>query len=299
MEMIVKLFLPLSLAFIMFSLGITLKFQDFARVAIMPKALAIGLIGQLLLLPLIAFGLLQLFPLGPALALGVMILAFSPGGVTSNMLTYIAGGSVALSVTLTAVSSVLCVATVPFLVALSAQHFLNQDALQVDVRSIAVSMALLTAAPVLIGLLLNHFAARFAYRIAPAISKIATLLLIIIVAAAIVTNLDLLIENILLLGPILIALNAIMLGIGYTFARLAKLNHPDSTAIALETGLQNGTLGITVGSMVLAGSGALPATSLASGIYVITMYFCTLPFIYWIRRGARQQSSLKEARQNS
>lgn len=287
MDIILKLFLPLSLAVIMFSLGITLTGEDFKRVAKMPRAFSIGMLGQLLLLPVVAFLILQVIELEPAMAFGVMLLSFAPGGVTSNMLTRFSGGSVALSVSLTAITSLLCVLTVPLLTAAAASHFLGAAMPRVDVTSIGIAMALITAVPVALGVAVNHWAPAFSARISKGLSALAAILFVVIVLGAIATNWTVLIENIAELGPVLILLNVVMLVIGYGGAKAMKLSHPDSIAIAMEVGVQNATLGITVGALVAMTGEALPPYSLASGIYGITMYGCAFAFILWARRKAK------------
>ncbi|SDR16394.1 bile acid:sodium symporter family protein [Pseudovibrio sp. Tun.PSC04-5.I4] len=284
MDIILKLFLPLSLAVIMFSLGITLTGQDFKRVVKMPRAFSVGLLGQLLLLPAVAFLILQVIELEPAMAFGVMLLSFAPGGVTSNLLTRFSGGTVALSVSLTAITSLLCVLTVPLLTAAAAVYFLGSDAPMIDVTSIGIAMALITTVPVALGVVVNHLTPAFSVRISKVLSAVATILFVVIALGAVATNWSVLIANIAELGPVLILLNVVMLLIGYNGAKAMKLSHQDSIAIALEVGVQNATLGITVGALVAMNGEALPPYSLASGIYAITMYGCAFVFIFWARR---------------
>ncbi len=293
MDIIIKLFLPLSLAFIMFSLGITLTLQDFKRVVQIPRAFSIGMLGQLVLLPASAFLILQVVELEPAMAFGVMLLAFAPGGVTSNMLTRFGGGSVALAVSITAITSVLCVLTVPVFAAAAASHFLGAAMPKIDVTSIGISMALITAVPVATGLAVNHLAPTFASKISKVVEIVASVLFVVIVLGALVTNWSVLMANILELGPVLVLLNVVMLTIGYGGAKMMKLSHPDSVAIAMEVGVQNATLGITVGALIAMSSEALPPYSLASGVYGITMYACAFLFIGWLRWRARKNPELR------
>ncbi|AEV35729.1 P3 protein (Solute carrier family 10 member 3) [Pseudovibrio sp. FO-BEG1] len=293
MDILLKLFLPLSLAFIMFSLGITLTLQDFKRVVQMPRAFSVGMLGQLLLLPAIAFLILQVVELEPAMAFGVMLLSFAPGGVTSNMLTRFSGGSVALAVSLTAVTSVLCVLTVPIFSAAAADYFLGAAMPKIDVTAIGISMALITAVPVALGVAVNHLAPSFTSAISKVVSLVASVLFVVIVLGAIATNWSVLTANILELGPVLIFLNVVMLLIGYGGAKMMKLSHPDSVAIAMEVGVQNATLGITVGALIAMSGEALPPYSLASGIYGITMYGCAFLFILWARRKAKAHPELR------
>jgi BASS family bile acid:Na+ symporter len=283
MDILLNVGLPLSLAFIMFSLGLGLTFVDFGRVLNAPKAFCIGLVAQVAAVPLTAFILLHVFTLSPALAFGVMILAFCPGGVTSNILTKLAGGDLALSITLTAVISLLSVLTVPPLVAWSARYFMGEAAPAIDVTSLAIAMFVITAVPVLIGLLLHHFKPDLAQKIEPAMAKAAALLFVLIVVAALAANWSVFIGNLSILGPVLIALNLLLLALGLGISKAAGLPGTQSSAVAIEAGVQNSTLGITVAGLIAA-DGGLGPFALPSGVYGITMYLVTLPVIFLILR---------------
>lgn len=281
--MLLTVALPLSLAIIMLSLGIGLTVHDFARVFKMPKAVLTGIAMQIIGLPLLALVILQLFPLTPGLAFGVMLLAFCPGGVTSNFITKLAGGTVALSITLTALVSLTSVITVPILVSWAAATFLTAQAPSINVTNIAISMFAITALPVLIGVAIRHFAQTTANRLEPILSKLAIALFVIIVAAAIALNWSLFITSLAKLGPMLILLNIAALAIGLLIARTLGLSSPDAKATTIELGVQNSTLGITVASLV-AGGTALPEYALPAAVYGITMYFVTIPAIFALRR---------------
>ena len=287
--MLVKVALPLILAFIMFSLGLGLRGSDFGRVLRFPKAFGLGLLNQLILLPLVAFGLVKLFGLSPVLAFGTMVLALCPGGVTTNVLTRIAGGNTPLSISMTAVTSLLSVLTVPLLVAWSAAHFLGEDAPEVNIVSLGMQMFAITAVPVGIGMLVTRAAPGFVDRAASVISRVATGLFVLIVVAALATNWGVVSSNFLALGPVLVVLNLGLLALGLLTARLAGLDRRDGTTIAIESGVQNGTLGIAVGTLV-AGSAAaaevLPPETVPSAVYGLTMYAVTVPFVLWRVRGA-------------
>lgn len=288
--MIVNVALPLILAFIMFSLGLGLRKNDFTRVAKFPKAFGTGLLNQLILLPLVAFAIARQLAVSPELALGIMILAFCPGGVTSNVLTRLAGGSVPLSISLTAVTSLVSILTVPFLVALSANHFMGSDAPGISVAGLGIKMFLLTAVPVLIGMWLTSAKPDLVEKISAAVSKIALVLFVLIIVAAIAKNRVVFFGNLPTLGPALILLNLVMLGFGLLSSRLARLDHGEATSISLESGVQNGTLGIAVGAMIAASATEnLPPVTVPSAVYGITMYLVSLPFVAW-RRGAKKAS---------
>lgn len=280
--MLIDVGLPLSLAVIMFSLGYGLTFSDFGRVLSVPKAALTGIVGQVVLLPAIAYLALMLVNLPPALAFGVMLLAFCPGGVTTNILTKLAGGNVALSITLTAVVSLLSVLTVPILVSWAATRYLGEAAPPINVTGIAVTMFAITAVPVIIGMLVRVLATAFAERTERAVSIIATVLFVVIIAAALATNWDLFIANIGTLGPILIVFNAVLLILGVLISRMVGLTGDDGLSISIEMGVQNGTLGIAVAGLV-AQAGGIPEYALPAAVYGITMYIVTIPGMFVLK----------------
>jgi len=280
--MLIDVALPLSLAIIMFSLGFGLTFADFGRVVSVPKAALTGIVCQVVLLPAIAFVALMLVNLPPALAFGVMLLAFCPGGVTTNILTKFAGGNVALSITLTAVVSLLSVLTVPILVSWAATQFLGEAAPEINVSSIAVTMFAITAVPVLIGMLVRYVATDFAERSERSVSILAAILFVVIIVAALATNWDLFVANIGTLGPILVLLNVVLLVLGVLITRVVGLTGDDGLSISIELGVQNGTLGIAVAGLV-AQTGGIPEFALPAAVYGITMYIVTIPGMYILR----------------
>jgi BASS family bile acid:Na+ symporter len=284
MDSLITVFLPLALAIIMFSLGLGLTTEDFRRILTEPKAFLAGAFAQLVLIPVIAYGLVLAFRLPPALAVGVMILAFCPGGVTANLLTKLAGGTVALSISLTGAISLLSVFTVPVLVSLTAAHFLGVDAPPIDVTALGLSMVVITFVPVLSGIALRHLAPRAALALDRVVSRLALVLFCVVVVGAIAANWRIFADNIAALGPVLVILNILLLAVGLGLARALSLTPSEGKAIALETGVQNATLGITVGALITAQAGALPVFSLPSGVYGITMYLVSIPFVFWLRR---------------
>ena len=192
MGYVATIFLPLALAFIMFSLGLALTLQDFIRVASQPKDFCIGLISQVVILPLVGLALVTIWPVSPEIALGVMIIAAAPGGVTSNILTSFGRGDVALSISLTAVISLLCVITIPFIVVFSYDYLLG-DALkgEVSVARTAVSVFLIVTVPVLIGLGVRRYAEGFALRFQSMAGKISTILFVVVLLGAVFQELSL------------------------------------------------------------------------------------------------------------
>lgn len=281
-NVIIDVVLPVALAFIMFSLGIGLNVDDFALVAKEPKAFAIGVTNQMIVLPIMGFAIASSLGLSPELAVGLMILACCPGGVTSNILTKLANGDTALSVSYTAVVSVVTVITLPLIVGFSMDHFMGEAAPDIDILSLGITMFLLTTIPVGIGMAIRHFSAETADKMDKGVSMVATGLFVIIVLAAIATEWDTLMDNIGKLGPAVIVLNILMLGIGYKSAEFLELDPDRATAVSIESGIQNATVGITVGGLILAApDGGISTLSLPSGVYGVLMYPVIAPFIYW------------------
>ena len=284
MDILIKVVLPLGLAFIMFSLGLGLTFADFARVVKRPYAFLIGGLNQVILLPLIAFVVIMIFGLTAELAVGFMILAFCPGGVTSNIISRLSNGDVALSVSLTAIVSLLSMITVPLFLAWAVSHFMGTQAPAVNITRIAISMFIITALPVLVGLLIRQYAPIFAEKAAPAVTNIATGLFVIIVAAALASNWRLFVNNLPTLAPSLIALNVALLVIGYFIAKAAGLTINEVKTVAIETGIQNSTLGITVATLIAGQATGFSAYSLPSAVYGILMYLVAAPAVALFRK---------------
>ena len=286
MDSLITVFLPLALAVIMFSLGLGLTVADFVRVVTQPRAYALGAVLQLVVIPLVAYGLAVAFRLSPELAVGMMILSLSPGGVTSNLLTKLAKGDVALAVSLTGTTSLIAVVTMPLLAAFFADHFMGADAPPINITSLGFTMFLITALPVLLGLLLRRYATDLAQAIEKPLEKVAVALFVVVVLGALASNWRLFVDNLLLLGPRLVLLTIILLGFGLAAGRLLGLKGAEATAISIETGVHNATVGITVGTLIAEAASGLPPFSLPSGVYGLTMYLVTIPFVLWRRKVA-------------
>ena len=279
--MIIDIFLPLSLVFIMFTLGAGLSTQDFKNVLREPKAFGLGIINQLIILPIVAFSIVTVVGLTNEMAVGVMILACCPGGVTSNIITKLAKGDTALSISYTAVASIVTVITLPLIVGFSMQYFMGSDAPTINILSLGLTMFFITAVPVSTGLFINTKFHNIANSFTPVANKISTVLFIIIVAGALISEWDTFISNLYTLGPAIIALIIIMLFIGYNSAQWFSLGKKKAATIAIESGIQNATVGITIGNLILSQGTGLSILSLPSGVYGILMYLVCLPFVFW------------------
>ena len=290
-NVIIDVVLPLSLAFIMFSLGLGLTTSDFGLVFTEPKAFAIGITNQMLVLPIIGFSVATIVGLSGEMAVGLMILACCPGGVTSNILTKLAKGDTALSISYTAVVSVVTVISLPLIIGFSMDHFMGEAAPDIDILSLGVTMFMLTALPVTVGMLMRRYSPDRTDKIEPRASKLAAGLFVIIVIAAIVSEFDTLMDNLGTLGPAVIILNVVMLGIGWSSASVFGLNEQRATTVAIESGIQNASVGITVGGLILAptAGATLSTLSLPSGVYGVLMYLVIAPFLFWRRNSSVQE----------
>ena len=282
MGSVTNVVLPLALAFIMFALGLGLTADDFARVVKNPRDFIVGAASQLILLPVVAFLLVSLWSLPPELALGVMIIAAAPGGVTSNILTAFARGDVALSISLTAVISLVCVVTIPLIVVFAHGQFVGGDALgEVSVGKTAVSVFAIVTVPVLIGLLVRRFATGFALRFERIAGRISTVLFAIVLAGAIYQEKNNIVTYFAQAGLVTLVLNLVMMVLAYMIARKYASGAQQRIAISIECGLQNGTLAIAVATLLFGGGlVAVPAAT-----YSLIMFATALIYIVFIRRG--------------
>ncbi|MEP6018078.1 MAG: bile acid:sodium symporter family protein [Paracoccaceae bacterium] len=283
MDILINVVLPLSLAIIMFSLGLGLTFADFTRVLTRPKAFTLGAVAQIAVLPLAAFIVIQVFGLGGEIAVGFMLLSICPGGVTSNMISKLAKGDVALSVTLTAIVSLLSLLTVPALAAWSLHHFMGDLAPPISVRELTIAVFLITTVPVLLGLLIRQLVPSIADKIEPLLSRVAAVLFGIIIVAAVAGNWTIFTENLITLGPALILLNVSLLLLGFALASGLGLTWGERKTISLEVGIQNATLGIALAALISGTTQGFSTVALPSAVYGITMYLCALPFVAWFR----------------
>ena len=265
---ITQILLPVSLAFIMFTLGLSLALADFRRVAVQPRDFMVGAFSQVILLPAVALLLVFVWPMAPALAVGVMLLAACPGGVTSNLMTYLAKGDTALSVTLTAVISLLSVVTLPFIVGSAIAWKMASAAPDFSVFTTVAGIFVITVVPVAIGMAVRGFWPGFAARFERLGRVIATILFVLIVAWAIYAERANLADYFRQVGPAMLVLNLVMMSLAFGLAVFFRLGGKQRRAIVLECGLQNGTLAIVVAGTLL----QQPAMMIPAGIYSIIMF---------------------------
>ena len=281
MNIVTDVILPLALAFIMFVLGMGLTGADFLRVIKQPRDFLIGTFSQIILLPIIALILVMIWPISPELAIGVMIIAAAPGGVTSNLLTSFAKGDVALSISLTAIISLLCVITIPFIILTSVELLGGLNSTQ-DISLLGMSrdMFLIVTVPVILGMLLRSFASRVALQFEPIAKKISIILFVLVLLGAILAEKENVISYFAQAGLITLVLNVVMMIVAYYVAQLFASGVEQKKCITIECGLQNGTLAIFVGTSIFdGGMYIIPAAT-----YSLIMFVTSLIFIYLVKR---------------
>jgi bile acid:Na+ symporter, BASS family len=244
-------FLPLALSVIMFSLGLSLTPADFKRVFVLPKGVAIGLTNLLAISPLLAFGVAELYSLSPTLAVGLVLLGASPGGTMANLLTHLARGDVALSVTMTAVSSVAAVLTVPLYLSLAADGFGAADVSdQIEMSGVVLRVFLITIIPLSLGMFVRSRSSTRVGEIEGRFKQIALGVFLLVVVGAVIAEFGKIADNFTDVAAAALTLNVLAMSVSYGVARGARLSNRQSTAIAMELGVHNSTLAITVAATV-------------------------------------------------
>jgi bile acid:Na+ symporter, BASS family len=286
MGVVTDVVLPLALAFIMFALGLGLVTNDFYHIVRRPKDFLVGAFSQMVLLPAVAFLLVMVWPLSPELAVGVMIIAAAPGGVTSNLITAFARGDVALSISLTAVTSLLSFVTIPFVVAFAHQQLVGGGTGDVSILGTAVSVFLIVAVPVLLGMAVRRFAGAFALRFEPMARRVSIILFVLVLLGAILQERENIVAYFAEAGLVTLVLNVVMMALAFCLATLLGSGPRQRIAICIECGLQNGTLAITVATLLFGGGAyVIPAAT-----YSLIMFVTALIFVALVRRAAVETS---------
>lgn len=282
----IDVLLPAALAFIMFSVGLALQGADFRRVFVRPRALLIGLVGQLVLVPLAALAVVLAFDLPPLLGMGLMVLAACPGGASSGFLTHLARANAALSLSLTVISSLAALLTFPLLVkavlAAFGEGVFGADGgvlAELPVGRLIGSVLVVTTLPIVAGMLLRLRAPAFTARAEPAIARVATLFFAAIVVATFVSHQHTILANLLSVGPATLVLNFAVMGLGYGLVMLAGAERRDAVAVAMECGLQNAGLAIFVAIVLL----RQPELAVGAVVYALTMNFGALGLVFIAR----------------
>ena len=254
----------------MLGMGLSLTLADFKRVLLYPRAIFIGLFNQLILLPIIGFGIATLFNLPPEIAVGIMILAACPGGPTSNLISHLAKADLALSVTLTALSSLITIVTIPFIVTFALNHFMEQgQQIALNIPGTILQIFVIVVIPIVIGMLVRHYSPRFAQRMGKPVRIASGLVLLLIIVGLVLKEKDNFASYFKQAGLATFILNVLTMLIGFYSARLFKIGKEQASSISIESGIQNGTLAISIAVVLLNNS----AFAIAPAVYSLLMFF--------------------------
>jgi BASS family bile acid:Na+ symporter len=279
-----------SLIIIMLGMGLSLVMDDFKRIIVYPKAILVGLVNQLIFLPLIGFGIAVGFQLAPEIAIGIMILAACPGGPTSNLIAHLAKGDTALSVTLTALSSFITILTIPFIVNFALEHFLEKgEMIRLDVMDSIKNIFIIIIIPIVIGMLVRRYAPEFSKKMGKPVRIASAIVLALVIIGIVIKEKENFVSYFQQAGIAALLLNLISMVVGYLSSRLLRIMDRRAISISIESGIQNGTLAITV-AVVLLGSTEF---AIAPAIYSLIMFFTGGVVIYLgLRRDKRRTDAV-------
>lgn len=274
-SILTAIFLPLALAFIMLGMGLSLTLKDFKNIFVYPKAMILGLTNQLILLPIFGYALVQLFGLTGAMAVGVMILAACPGGATSNLISHLSKGDTALSISLTAVSSLVTIVTIPLIVNFAISHFGEEGSISLPVVETIIQISGVTVVPVSIGMFLNKKFPKPSQNADKPVRIASAVFFALILFAAILKERENLVSFFIQSGPITLILNLLTLTVGFFLARVFLLSKRQAITIAIESGIQNGTLGVMIAATLLKNS----EMTIPVAIYSLIMFMTSAVII--------------------
>ena len=263
-----QVLLPASLALIMFGMGLSLTIADFKRLLNTPRAVSMGLFGQMICLPLMAFLLCLAFSVEPHIAIGLMVLAACPGGTSSNLLSHIGRANLALSVSLTAITTVICVVSTPWLIKFSVDYFTILPDEPFSLLNTSLSLLVITLIPIVIGMSVRHFALDFANRTEAFFRHLSTLFLITMIILISIDEKEMIMNSFPDVFILTFTLNILATVVGVIIARLGRLNDNDAVTLGIEIGTQNATMSILISVSFLNNS----EYAIASGVYGVTMY---------------------------
>jgi BASS family bile acid:Na+ symporter len=279
-SILTQIILPLVLALIMFGMGLSLTKQDFLELGKEPKPVAIGLFGQLLILPLLAYGIAIFFNLSEHLAVGIMILAACPGGTSSNILSQLARANLALSVSLTAVTTLICVVTTPLIIRFAIEEFNDTPVESFSLLSTTLGLIFITLIPVLVGILIRHNFADFAIRSEVFFRRLSTGFLIFMIAAITYQERTTFLTSFVLLSEAVISLNLLAIGTGLLLGLIFKLVKRDTVTLGIEVGVQNSAMAMLISITFL----DRPDYAIAAGVYGLAMYLGAAMLIFGAKR---------------
>ena len=279
-SILTQIILPLILALIMFGMGLSLTKQDFVELGKAPKPVAVGLFGQLLVLPLLAFGIAIFFELSEHLAVGIMILAACPGGISSNILSQLARANLALSVSLTAVTTLICVVTTPLIIRFAIEQFNDSPGESFSLLSTTIGLIFMTLIPVLLGILIRHKFASLAIRSEVFFRRLSTAFLIFMIIAITYQERTTLLKSFVLLSEAVISLNLLAIGTGLLLGLMFKLVKQDTVTLGIEVGVQNSSMAMLIAITFL----DRPDYAIAAGVYGLAMYLGAAILIFGAKR---------------
>lgn len=280
-NILVNLLLPIALFIIMIGMGLSLATKDFARILHHPTPVALGLSNQLIGLPILGFFIATVLQLPPVLAVGLMILAACPGGALSNLITHVANGDTALSITLTAFSSFISVLTIPLITSAMLLYFMGTtEQIHLPILPTIGKIIAITIFPISIGMILRHYQAAFAQRTEPFIRRLSIVLYVIIVSLIIVNDYEIILPGLRQIGLAVILFNIAALSLGYYTARLLHFDSRQTIAISVETGIQNCALAVVIASTIL----QRPDIALVPAIYSLPMFITGGCTMFWFGR---------------
>ncbi len=291
MDNISTLILALSLIIIMLGMGLSLVVDDFKRIFVYPKAIMVGLANQILLLPLLGFALASLFPLQPDISVGIMILAACPGGPTSNLISHLAKGDIALSVTLTAISSFITIITIPFIVNFALLHFLEEgQMIKLDVLNTIIQILVITVIPVGLGMIIRRYKEAFALKMARPVRIASGIVITLVIVGITIKEKDNFISYFQQAGIVALSLNVLTMVVGYYSAKIFNIQNKSAISIAIESGIQNGTLAITIAVVLLQNT----SLAIAPAVYSLLMFFTGGIAVYFGIKKSKYPSSKDE-----
>lgn len=267
----------------MIGLGLSLTIDDFKRVVIYPKAVIIGLVCQMLVLPVVCFFIAIGFNLSPELAVGLMLLSAAPGGATANLYSHLAKGDVALNVSLTAVNSVLALFTLPFIVNFAIAYFMQTDQVVPMQFKKVIEVCMIVLVPVAIGMLVRSKSSSLALKLDKPVKIASVIFLALIIILAVLKEKAHIVQYFQEVGLAALVFNLLSMGIGYFVPQLFNLGKKQAIAIGMEIGIHNGTLAIYIALSVIGNS----AMSIPAAIYSLIMFFTAALFGYWVSRGSK------------
>lgn len=287
-DLLMTVVLPVSLFIIMLGMGLSLRMADFVRVLAMPKAALVGLFAQMIALPAIAFFIATAFKLPPELAVGLMIISFAPGGATSNMFSNLANGDVALSISLTAIVSLVTPFTLPWLTLLSMDHFMGAgDAFELPLLKTIIQLLVITVIPVFIGMFILSKWQKAANKTEPVIKVFSVIFLFLIIVVILLKNKAQMVDFFIQTGAATLMLNVLVLGLGYLLAKFFNLSQAQSISIGYEVGIQNGTLALMVAGM-LVGNDTMMIPAIT---YSAFMFITGFVFGFVMKKSSKRTSS--------